>query len=198
MHEAWGGPCEKARFLGTIAALRGRARAIRADTCVRGCHDENIEVKDIERDGSGVDGDARRGVGLRRTDALDRVLGPSASRDPSRSGGRFAASGHLDSLQLFRGIMLASALITGIFPPVIIGVEAPNGQRYDEIHCDGEVSTQVFFYPAAFSFRDLPEQAVAKPHAASLCYPQRQADASLRSDRAQDLAHHRPRDFHAD
>lgn len=75
--------------------------------------------------------------------------------------GTLAASGHPDSLQLFRDIMLASASIPGVFPPVIIEVDAPNGARYDEMHCDGGVSTQVFLYPAAFSFRDLPEQAVA-------------------------------------
>lgn len=75
--------------------------------------------------------------------------------------GTLAASEHPDSLQLFRDIMLASASIPGVFPPVIVEVEAPNGQRYDEMHCDGGVSTQVFFYPAAFSFRDLPEPEVA-------------------------------------
>lgn len=75
--------------------------------------------------------------------------------------GALAASEHPGSLQLFRDIMLASASIPGVFPPVIIEVDAPNGARHDEMHCDGGVSTQVFLYPAAFSFRDLPEEAVA-------------------------------------
>jgi hypothetical protein len=32
---------------------------------------------------------------------------------------------------------------------------------YDEMHCDGGVTSQVFLYPASFSFNDLPDQAAA-------------------------------------
>ena len=59
--------------------------------------------------------------------------------------GAIAASGEPGSLQLFRDIMLASASIPGVFPPVYINVDA-NGQTYDEMHVDGGVITQVFFY----------------------------------------------------
>jgi predicted patatin/cPLA2 family phospholipase len=58
--------------------------------------------------------------------------------------GAIAASGHPGALALFRKIMLASASIPGIFPPVYIEV-AVDGQTYDEMHVDGGVITQVFF-----------------------------------------------------
>jgi len=45
--------------------------------------------------------------------------------------------------KLFREIILASAAIPMIFPPVYIHVEA-NGKKYDEMHVDGGTITQVF------------------------------------------------------
>jgi len=45
--------------------------------------------------------------------------------------------------QLFRQVLLASASIPGIFPPVLIDVEA-NGHHYDEMHVDGGVKAQMF------------------------------------------------------
>lgn len=44
-------------------------------------------------------------------------------------------------------VMLASASIPGVFPPVKIKVRVGD-QEYDEIHVDGGVSTQVTIYPA--------------------------------------------------
>lgn len=58
--------------------------------------------------------------------------------------GAIAASGHPDALALFRNVMLASASLPILFPPVYIAVEV-DGQRYDEMHVDGGVITQVFF-----------------------------------------------------
>jgi len=55
---------------------------------------------------------------------------------------------------LFRRVLLASASIPGVFPPVRIQVEA-DGRSYDEIHVDGGVTQQVFLAPAAFAFRDM-------------------------------------------
>ena len=60
--------------------------------------------------------------------------------------GRIAASGHPQSLDLFRKILLASAAIPGAFPPVRIQVTA-NGKIYDELHVDGGTSNQVFLFP---------------------------------------------------
>ena len=64
-----------------------------------------------------------------------------------------ALSGDPGTLQLIRRIMLASASIPVAFPPVMFEVEA-NGQRYDEMHVDGGVTTQVFFHPAGLRFAD--------------------------------------------
>lgn len=62
--------------------------------------------------------------------------------------GQIASSGHPESLQLFRKILLASAAIPGVFPPVFINVNA-DGKTYDEMHVDGGTTQQVFFLPNA-------------------------------------------------
>jgi hypothetical protein len=63
--------------------------------------------------------------------------------------GRIAASGHPDSLALFRKAMLASASIPIAFPPVLFEVEA-GGARYDELHVDGAVAAHVFLNGGVF------------------------------------------------
>ena len=62
---------------------------------------------------------------------------------------RIAASGHPKAAELVRSVLLASASIPGAFPPVYIEVETPAGDVYDEMHSDGGVSSQMYFYPAA-------------------------------------------------
>lgn len=56
--------------------------------------------------------------------------------------------------QLALDIILASASIPGVFPPVLIEVEAPDGRTYDEMHVDGGVSAQVFTFPVALRLRN--------------------------------------------
>jgi len=73
------------------------------------------------------------------------------------SMGRIARSGDPGALQLFRDVLVASAAIPGVFPPVMMQVEA-NGVRYDEMHSDGGVCSQVFLYPASFSFKEIDEE----------------------------------------
>jgi predicted acylesterase/phospholipase RssA len=60
--------------------------------------------------------------------------------------GEIAASGHPKAGDLIRQVLLASASIPGAFPPVMFEVQA-DGKRYDEMHVDGGVSSQVFVYP---------------------------------------------------
>ena len=72
--------------------------------------------------------------------------------------GGIAKSGQPHAVQLFRDVMLASASVPGVFPPVIIEVEA-NGRRYDEMHVDGGVSKQVFAYPPGMNLAALAQQA---------------------------------------
>ncbi|MFA5069270.1 MAG: patatin-like phospholipase family protein [Candidatus Omnitrophota bacterium] len=58
--------------------------------------------------------------------------------------GRIARGGDEKALRLFRKIILASASMPVLFPPVYIGVEAGNSV-FDEMHVDGGVTKQVFF-----------------------------------------------------
>ena len=57
--------------------------------------------------------------------------------------GLIAASGRPEALELFRKVMLASASIPIVFPPVFFEVEA-GGRLYDEMHVDGAVAATVF------------------------------------------------------
>jgi predicted acylesterase/phospholipase RssA len=50
---------------------------------------------------------------------------------------RIANSGHPDAAALIRNILLASASIPGVFPPVYLRVQTPDGNTYDEMHVDG-------------------------------------------------------------
>jgi hypothetical protein len=64
--------------------------------------------------------------------------------------GAIAAKG---DIELFRKVILASAAIPMIFPPVIINVEG-NGRCYDEMHVDGGALTQVFTLYKLFKGRE--------------------------------------------
>jgi len=66
--------------------------------------------------------------------------------------GAIAEVGTAESAQLIRDVMLASASIPGLFPPVRITVQVGE-QIYDELHVDGGVSSQVFLYPAQMDLR---------------------------------------------
>jgi predicted acylesterase/phospholipase RssA len=61
--------------------------------------------------------------------------------------GAIASSSDPAALELFRKIMLASASIPGIFPPVYFDVEA-GGKRFAEMHVDGGAISQVFLWGA--------------------------------------------------
>ena len=77
--------------------------------------------------------------------------------------GRIAMSNNRESLNLFRKILLASATLPGVFPPVRIQVRV-GGQNYDELHVDGGVTRQVFITPSVFSFiPPKPGRPAAKP-----------------------------------
>jgi len=71
--------------------------------------------------------------------------------------GAIASSKHADALELFRKIMLASASIPGIYPPVYIKVQA-EGKQFDEMHVDGGTSSQVFVYPPEVRLKELSKQ----------------------------------------
>lgn len=60
--------------------------------------------------------------------------------------GRIASSKDPGALDLFRKVLLASAAIPGLFPPVYLEVNA-DGKTYQEMHVDGGTTNQVFLLP---------------------------------------------------
>jgi hypothetical protein len=60
--------------------------------------------------------------------------------------GAIAAEESPQARQLFRDVLLASASIPGLFPPVPIDVEA-NGRKLQELHADGGITTPFFLAP---------------------------------------------------
>jgi Patatin-like phospholipase len=57
--------------------------------------------------------------------------------------GAIAARGTPEALDLYRKVVLASASVPGLFPPVTIDVEV-DGRTYSEMHVDGGASASVF------------------------------------------------------
>ncbi len=68
---------------------------------------------------------------------------------------RIADSGRPGSVSLIRQVLLASASIPGVFPPVYIRVQASDGKTYDEMHVDGGTSAQIFLYPSNTDWAEL-------------------------------------------
>lgn len=68
--------------------------------------------------------------------------------------GRIAMSRSPEAVALFQRILLASASIPGVFPPVHISVHA-DGHAYEEMHVDGGVTQQVFLLPSRLMFGEL-------------------------------------------
>jgi predicted acylesterase/phospholipase RssA len=82
-----------------------------------------------------------------------RILGVATTNLDLPAGvlwniGAIAASGRHDASELIARILLASASIPGIFPPVMIDLKA-GGQRFQEMHVDGGTIAQVVLYPAS-------------------------------------------------
>jgi predicted patatin/cPLA2 family phospholipase len=75
--------------------------------------------------------------------------------------GRIAMSNNPDAIVLFRKILLASATLPGVFPPVRIKARV-GGRDYDELHVDGGVTRQVFIAPSLFSLASR-DQKSGKP-----------------------------------
>ena len=62
--------------------------------------------------------------------------------------GAIAARGDDKALQLFRAVLLASASIPGIFPPVMIDAES-HGKALQEMHNDGTITAPFFIAPTS-------------------------------------------------
>ncbi|MEQ8825631.1 MAG: patatin-like phospholipase family protein [Filomicrobium sp.] len=66
--------------------------------------------------------------------------------------GEIARSGHKDALALFRKVILASAAIPGVFPPVEIPVRV-GYKTFTEMHVDGGTTRELFVLPVDVPFR---------------------------------------------
>lgn len=66
--------------------------------------------------------------------------------------GAIAATGHPGAIGLIHDVLMASAAIPAVFPPVMIKVEA-NGREFEEMHLDGGTKAQVFLYPPSLELR---------------------------------------------
>ncbi len=62
--------------------------------------------------------------------------------------GAIAARGDDKALQLFRSVLLASASIPGIFPPVLITAES-HGKEVQELHNDGTITAPFYVAPTS-------------------------------------------------
>jgi predicted acylesterase/phospholipase RssA len=60
--------------------------------------------------------------------------------------GAIASSGRSDALALFRNVLVASASVPAVYPPVMIEVDMEN-RRVQEMHVDGGATGQVFVVP---------------------------------------------------
>jgi hypothetical protein len=72
--------------------------------------------------------------------------------------GSIAASGHARAADFFAEILLASASIPGILPPVMFDIEM-GGERYQEMHVDGGTVAQVVLYPPSLGGDNLLNDA---------------------------------------
>jgi hypothetical protein len=108
--------------------------------------------------------------------------------------GLIASQGSPEALELFRQVMLASSSIPVAFPPVLFDVEA-GGKRYDEMHVDGFVWSNVFLNAGIFNPSDLYASAGRGPgredifviHNGQLRAPPAPATRSLRGIAARSL-----------
>lgn len=71
--------------------------------------------------------------------------------------GAIASRDDINKLGLFRDVLLASASVPGLLPPVDVEVDI-DGKRYTELHVDGGVAAALFLQPAMVGVT--PEQDV--------------------------------------
>lgn len=75
--------------------------------------------------------------------------------------GAIAASANPHRLELVRKIILASAAIPGLFPPVMIDA-ALKDERYQEMHVDGGTVSQMFLYPPMLDMAAILDRLATK------------------------------------
>lgn len=132
--------------LGVIKALSGDAAYATAP--LRRLIDRYIGDAEVAR----LAAEARKGRRL-----LVATTNLDAARPVVWDLTKIAASGAPHARQLIGDVILASCSVPGLFPPVLLEVAA-GGERYDELHVDGGVTSQLFIGPNGFDW----ERAVAR------------------------------------
>lgn len=75
--------------------------------------------------------------------------------------GLIALHGGKAARQLFRDVLVASASVPGIFPPVLIRVREGT-HEYEEMHVDGSVTTSLFAAPLIAQILPIPSPALQR------------------------------------
>jgi predicted acylesterase/phospholipase RssA len=110
-----------------------------------------------------VDGRFLRSIAAERAKGRFLLVGTTnldAQRPVYWDMGKIAQKGNSQALDLFRRVLLASASIPGVFPPVLVEVQA-GGHLYQEMHVDGGATREVFFTIADFRFNEI-DQAIGR------------------------------------
>ena len=79
--------------------------------------------------------------------------------------GAIAESGSPDAVRLIRNILLASASVPGLFPPVMFDVTV-DGVAHQEMNVDGGASVQTFLYPATLHLGRIPTGSASQQRVA--------------------------------
>jgi hypothetical protein len=77
--------------------------------------------------------------------------------------GLIAEQGGAKARRLFRDVLIASASIPGVFPPVMIRVEQA-GRTYEEMHVDGSAMASLFFIPDLAAILPNPLEPLRNGH----------------------------------
>lgn len=75
---------------------------------------------------------------------------------------RIATHKAQDRRKLITDILMASAAVPGVFPPVRINVTV-DGQHIEELHVDGGLAAQVFFAPPGLDLKAFEKKHFGKP-----------------------------------
>jgi len=97
--------------------------------------------------------------------------------------GAIAESGHSEAVGLIRKVLLASASVPALFPPVMFNV-AVDGVDHQELHVDGGASMQTFLYPAALRIGKIPGAGVRRTRIAYIIRNGRLAEDWTEIDRS--------------
>ncbi len=73
--------------------------------------------------------------------------------------GAIASRGGESARRLFRDVLLASASVPGVFPPVLLHVQE-GGVTYDEMHVDGSTTVPFVGAPESLFFSSLPLESL--------------------------------------